>query len=166
MKIFKIFFNWKCHKDAMTSTFSNMAIGIIPLAAAMVMILYDKWQGWSFFWMNGEFFIYSVVFITSALYILVNLGVRNSNTTIIMAIIIMLCLVVSALLYGSLVYNNVVADDTQPVSRVLKQTSLSLLVVSLLIFYIMKYWDRYMIFTINKNEGREAIDDMKNKLTK
>ncbi len=120
-------FNFECHKKAFVEVLFHAAIGLIPLAAVVVMLLFGRWEGWEFFWRNGEFYIYSVAFLTMALYTLFNLGLKSDLLGNLLNIGIIISLIVSVLLYGALIYTKIVEGGALPVDSFLAKSSLTLL---------------------------------------
>jgi hypothetical protein len=153
--------NWECHKNTFVEVFFHATIGLIPLAAVVVMLLFGKWEGWGFFWANGEFYIYSVAFLAMSLYTLFNLGLKKDNLGNLLTIFIVLSLIVSVLMYGALIYTKITNDGVLPDESVLANSSLILLSLSILFFYITTYWNNYLDFVVQTSTGRSGVDDIK-----
>ncbi len=124
------------------------------------MLLFGKWEGWGFFWENGEFYIYSVAFLAMALFNLFNLGLKGHLFGNLLNIGIIVALIISVLLYGALIYTKIVADGALPVESFLANSSLALLAVSLLFYYITTYWDNYLELVVEKSDSRAGVDDI------
>lgn len=154
-------FHLECHQKTFVEVLFHATIGLIPLAAVVVMLLFGRWEGWSFFWQNGEFYIYSVAFLAMALYNLFNLGLKGHMFGNLLSIAIIVALIVSVLLYGALIYTKIAADGTVPAEDFLAHSSLLLLALSLLFYYITTYWNNYLQLVVDKSDGREGIEDIK-----
>ncbi len=153
-------FHWECHQKTFVEVLFHATIGLIPLTAVLVMFLFGHWEGWGFFWENGEFYIYSVAFLAMALYNLFNLGLKNHVFGNLLNIGMIVALISSVLLYGALIYTKIAADGTSPVESFLSASSLVLLAVSLLFYYITTYWNNYLELVAERSDGRSGVEDI------
>ncbi len=154
-------FNGECHKETFVEVLFHAVIGLMPLAAVVVMFLFGRWEGLGFFWENGEFYIYSVVFSTMAFYKLFNIGLKKDNLGNLLVTFIILSIIVSVILYGALIYTKITQDGILPVESFLSKSSLVLLGLSILFFYIATYWGKYRDFVIQKNSDLTGIENIK-----
>jgi hypothetical protein len=99
-------FHGRCHKKAVIHVLFHAGIALVPLAAVVVMFLYDDWKP-MFFVENGEFYIYSVVFLTMALYALASLGLKKDDLGILFIVATIFILIASLVLYGSLIHDKI-----------------------------------------------------------
>ena len=161
----KAIFDGHCHKRAVIHVFFHAAIALIPLTAVVVMFLYGQWNG-IFFMENGEFYIYSVVFFTMALYALVSLGLKKDNWGILVIVSTILFLIVALILYGSLIHDKIVSASVKPpVEKSLELSSWVLLALSLVTFYISTYWEIYREHVATTStDDREGIENLKRTL--
>ncbi len=155
--------NGQCHKRALIHVVFHAVIALVPLTAVIVMFLYGRWKA-MFFMENGEFYIYSVVFLTMAIYAFASLGLKKDDWGILLVILTVLILITALIAYGSLIHDKIVSPGQAPVSRSLKISSWILLVVSLVTFYVATYWEFYREYVIKETTDRKSIDELKNKL--
>ena len=112
---------------------------MIPIwLGALFLIGYGKWQGWSFFWQGGEFYIYSAAFSTQALYLLLNYIITSSDkkNPKVLALFALSAIVmfVSGALYGSTITSEIISGQNfNP--GFLTITSIILLALSLFFVY-------------------------------
>lgn len=107
--------------------------GLMPVWLVAILLLeFGNWQGWRFFWINGEFYIYAAVFATQSAYLffshIVNPevgGIKKKISYYLLALSF-LVVVVSAVLYSALVTSNL-AGGPSPDGGVLALSSLVLL---------------------------------------
>ncbi len=161
----KVMFHGHCHKKTVIHVFFHAAIALIPLTAVVVMFLYGQWKG-MFFIENGEFFIYSVVFFTMALYALVSLGLKKDDWGMLLIVATILFLIAALILYGSLIHDKIVSPASQPpIEKSLVLSSWILLAVSLITFYVSTYWEVYREHVATTNtDDRQGIETLKNAL--
>lgn len=163
--IIRSVFNGKCHWHASVYVFFNVVISLLPLIAGMCLILINKWQGWSFFWENGEFYIYASVFTGLSFYTLQNLAVKKNSFATILNLISIISLGLSIASYITIVYNKINNNTPPLVHSVVNSTSIILFLFSIVIFYITSYWNYYIEEVIKQTNDREGINDIMNNIS-
>jgi len=159
--IVRAVFNGKCHEYTFVYVFYNVVISLLPLIVGICFILLNKWQGWSFFWENGEFYIYSAVFMGLSLFTLQNLGIKKNNSfALLLNLVSVVCLGLSITAYVTIIYNKIIGNIPPLVGDIVDITSWILFSCSIFIFYMTSYWNYYITEVIDKTNGREDINDI------
>ncbi len=160
-----VLFNLDYHSKTILESLWSFMITLLPLLASLLLILFNKWSGWAIFWNNGEFFIYSTSFFATSVYLISNIDFKKNNFIKFILWLIIIGTMVSTSLYGSLFLAKI-TDSIKPDANILKNASLILLVLSVLILYVIIFCKNYQSIAIENSDhkDREDIEDIKNKL--
>lgn len=114
--------------------------GLMPLwLTACLLWFFGIWQGFIFFWLDGEFYLYSAAFSTQAIYLLLNYIIKYNDkknvTVIIMLAVSSLILIFSTFFYAAAITSSLTEDLLKPNDLALAVTSLILLLASLLLVF-------------------------------
>ena len=157
--------NIETHKSTITSFIINLVGSLMPLwFGALIFFAFDKWLGWSVFFDNGEFYLYSASLITPSAFILFTYKQKNYDLLAILFWISILILVVSAGLFTAITATQSLTDklvlSINP--SFLGYSSLIIFIVTVIIFYIASYTQNARIDVGGKH--REEINQIMNEI--
>ncbi len=141
--------------------------GLMPVwFVALLLWWFDNWQGESFFWMNGEFYIYAAVFATQSAYLffthIANESEGNENrkrASYYLFALAVVVVIVSAVLYSASVTSDL-AGGPEPDGSALALSSLVLLFMAIASVFGS---EALRPVPVNPNESINSdIDDMYN----
>lgn len=105
---------------------------LLPMwIAAALLLFYGVWRGLSFFWINGEFYLYAVVFSAQAIYLFMKYistynDAKNAKVIFMIAISIIV-LILSSIYYAASITSTLISIDPQPNSIFIGFSSIALL---------------------------------------
>lgn len=160
----RLLFHKKAHAETAVYFGVSVFFGMLPLLFGIMLAQgVAGWNGWEPFWHDGEFYLYSVSFFSSAMYIFFTKKRTNTDFAALSLLICVAALIVSAFLYAAVATSLI--DTVQGINfdkQFLYKTSLALLIFSLLACYVSGYLEQLYKDIDPVNENRFAIKGLLN----
>lgn len=167
MHTFKFFCRAGVHKQTLWFFVVTCTGGLLPLVfGAAISRFFLEWQGWHVFWEHGEFYLYSAAFYTHSIYSLY--FARKKDIPILNAMFwLSLLFLAFACLFYSAVATSLVTSlrgVLQPDAKMLLDTSVGLLLVSLFVYYFSNYVQNLKESISVEQEEHSEITEIANQL--
>jgi hypothetical protein len=157
--------NIETHKYTITAYIISLAGSLMPLwLGAILFFAFDSWLGWSVFFDDGEFYLYSASIITPSAYILFTYKQKNYDSYALLFWFSILILIFSAGLFTAITATQALSNNT-PVKinpKFLGYSSLIIFLISVIIFYIASYAQnsRIDVGETHRQEINQIMNDL------
>jgi len=152
---------WNHWKDTLVYSFLTLGGNLAPLwVSVLLILLYKHWEGWTGFFKNGEFYIYSASLLTSTLYLLFFKSTKRNG---LIGALLGAALLISAVFFAGVRLKGILSGYDLPINEdLLRYSSFFLFVISAFSFFLTNLYENIRTSPDIPKIAQKGYSDMEN----